>query len=109
MEWFPKYTTPGHKRPVDYRGGGAVSAECPISRLDLATINAIAHIAQAEFLRSTMMSHGMGGGSGSVTLYGPDLSQWPSRMVEIMEIFMTESVMVDNRMNEIDHQESGKH
>ncbi len=103
-----------------------MSVECPVSRLANAGLEmlwvdlpndaqgqarhhtsmpVVQHIARAEFLRSTMMSHGMGGGSGTVSLYGPDLSKWPSKIVDMQEVFMQEAMMLDKRLNEVDHAE----
>lgn len=52
------------------------------------------YMGQSEYLRSRMNST-MGGGSGPVALYGPDLSQWPSFMVDAMDTYLRERESVD--------------
>lgn len=52
-----------------------------------------------------MMSYGMGGGTGTITLFGPDLSQWPSYYVDAMLIYMQEYSEVNSTLAAIDKAE----
>lgn len=56
----------------------------------------------AESLRTSMMSYGMGGGTGTITLFGPDLSQWPSYFVDAMLIYMEEYGLVNEALQALD-------
>lgn len=59
-------------------------------------------IFQADFLNACMVMPGMGGGSGPVSLYGPDLAEWPSWVIDAMEIFHLEKRKVYGRLSEVD-------
>ncbi len=90
---------------IDYREPDAVSTECPVSRLNRAeNLKVLAHhLFQGEYLRSCMVSPGMGGGSGPVSLYGPDLSEWPSFVVDAAELFYGEKLRVYGKLYEADN------
>lgn len=63
----------------------------------------IRDISDAELLRNFMMSPGMGGGSGPISLYGPDMSEWPSYVVDAMLVYVLERAQVDSKMRDVDH------
>lgn len=52
-----------------------------------------------------MLVPGMGGGSGPIALYGTNLSEWPSYMVEALDLFYQESSKVDRKIAEKDKHE----
>lgn len=49
-----------------------------------------------------MMAYGMGGGTGTITLFGPDLSQWPSYFVDAMLIYMEEYSQINEALSNIE-------
>jgi hypothetical protein len=61
----------------------------------------------SEFINIWLRSTNVHESTGS-SLYGPDLSEWPSRMVDVFEILETERRKVDNARMEaerLDHEQ----